>query len=210
MKIVYWITVYLFKFLFFVFYRHRVYGLENVPKGAAILAPNHVSYYDPLLVAGSLPEEVFFLAKESLFDSWIMGPLLRSLNTYPVSGSASDLASFKILCKLLKEGKKVSVFPEGVRTSDGELQPLQLGVAMLAIRCQCPIIPTYIQGVYEVYPRQKKYPKPFGKISCTFGKPIYPETYAAMDKKSAQAAMTEDLTKALKEQSRLSAKGESS
>lgn len=199
MNLIYWLTTYLFKFLFFVFYRHRVFGLENVPKGAAIIAPNHVSYYDPPLVAASLPEEVFFLAKESLFSVWILGPLLRCLNSYPVSGSASDLTSFKILCKLLNEGKKVTVFPEGVRAPDGKLQPLQPGVAMLAIRCNCPIVPVYIKGVFEVYPRDKRYPKPWGRISCTFGKPIYPGNYASLDKKKAQTAITQDLDKELRE-----------
>jgi 1-acyl-sn-glycerol-3-phosphate acyltransferase len=126
-----------------------------------------------------------------------MGFLLRRLNTYPVSGSASDLTSFKILCKLLKEGKKVAVFPEGARAFDGKLQPLQTGTAMLALRCQCPVVPTIIKGAYEVYPRDRHYPKPWGKTTCIFGEPLYPEAYAHLDKKIAQAAMTKDLERAL-------------
>ncbi len=199
MKFFYWLAVYFFKLWFFIFYRHRVSGLENVPEGAVIIAPNHVSYYDPPIVAVSLPEEVYFLAGDWLFKSRILGPMLRCLNTYPVSGSASDLASFKIICQLLKEGKKVTIFPEGSRTYDGELLPLQPGVAMLALRCQCPIIPVYITGAFEAFPRQRRYPKLWGRTVCIFGKPIWPENYAGLDKKSAQIAMTADLEKALKE-----------
>jgi 1-acyl-sn-glycerol-3-phosphate acyltransferase len=199
MSLFYWITRSLFKLLFFICYRHRVIGLENVPKGAAIIAPNHVSFYDPPLVAVSMPEEVYFLAKEALFKSRVLGFFLRSLNTYPVRGSASDLASFKILCQLLNEGKKVTVFPEGVRSKSGELLPLQQGVAMLAMRCQCPIVPTYIKGAYEVYPRFRKFPRLWGRTVCIFGKPLYPQEYAHLDKKGAQQAMTRDLGEELKE-----------
>lgn len=198
MNLFYWCTLYVVKAFFFLFYRHRVFGLQNVPKGAAILAPNHVSYYDPPIVAISIPEEISFLARDTLFDSWILGPIMRWLNTYPVSGSASDLGSFKTICKLLNEGKKVVIFPEGERSWEGRLNPLQQGVAMLAFRCNCPIIPVYIKGAYEAFPRGKV-PKLWGRTSCAFGEPLYPATYADLDKKSAQSAMTQDLEKALQD-----------
>lgn len=194
---IYWLAVLCFKFLFFVVYRHRVYGLENIPEGAAIIAPNHVSYFDPPVIAASVPGKVSFLAKEPLFESRILGPLIRRLNAYPVSGKSSDLASFKVVCKLLNEGHKVTIFPEGVRAWDGQLQSLQSGVAMLALRCGCPIVPTYIVGTYEIYPRHRRFPKLWGKTACYFGEPIYPRDFAALDKKSAQQAMTQKLIRSL-------------
>ncbi len=166
-------------------------GIENVPEGPVIIAPNHVSFYDPPVIAAVIPEEVHFLARETLFNSPVLGRLLRNLNSYPVSGTHQDLTSFKILCKLLEEKKKVTLFPEGERSPDGTLQPIKSGIGMLAQRCQVPIVPAYIDGAYEVWSRNRRFPKFFGRITCTFGKPIYPSEFAHLPKKEAQAAMAQ-------------------
>ena len=199
---IYWLVVYFFKSLFFIFHRHKVKGLENIPEGAAIIAPNHVSHYDPPVVAISSPFEVYFLARESLFKVPLLGPLMRYLNAYPVKGTSKDMASFKLLTKLLKEGKKVCIFAEGARSWDGNLLPMQLGVGMIAMRSNCPIVPTYIQGTFEVYPRFRSFPKFWGKTTCRFGKPIDPKDYAHLDKKEAQIAITKELAQAIERLSR--------
>src|SRR5262249_28405392 len=77
---------------FKVLYRHKVYGLEHFYEGSAIIAANHVSLYDPPVLAISWPQEVHFLARESLFKHAIFGWLIRKLNAHPVSGEASDIA----------------------------------------------------------------------------------------------------------------------
>ena len=183
--------------LFKIFYRHRVYGLEHLPKEGAVIAPNHVSLLDPPAVSISIPEEVHFLGKASLFKVFFLGWLIRKLNTHPVSRNASDISSIKTIIRLVKEGKKVLIFPEGSRSLTGELGDLQKGVALIAYLSRCPIVPTYVEGAYKIWPIKKRFPKLFGKISCIFGSPIMYEDFAHLNKKEAIEAITATLRESL-------------
>ena len=142
------------------------------------------------------------MAKKELFDSPFLAKIISYLNAHPVSGSEQDIATMKLICQLLQSGSKVVIFPEGSRSEDGELLDLKHGVGMLAIRNNVPIVPVNISGTFEVWPIQNKWPKLFGRTSCTIGKPIYPAQYAGMSKKEAQAAITQDLQAALLQFSR--------
>lgn len=188
MKPLYWCVNRLFKAYFKLFHGHTVYGLENIPEGRAIIAPNHTSFFDPPLISISMPEEISFLARKSLFSSPIFGRLISNLNAYPVSPS-QELTSMKLICRFLAEGKKVVIFPEGSRSHDGNIQPIKTGIGMLALRGQAPIIPVYIHGAYSVWNRYHKFPKFYGKIVCIFGKPIDWEEFKNMEKKDAQEAI---------------------
>jgi 1-acyl-sn-glycerol-3-phosphate acyltransferase len=94
--------------------------------------------------------------------------------------------------QLVKEGKKMVVFPEGTRTPDGSLQPTQRGVGMLVAKTGVPVIPVRIFGSYEAYPRNRKLPKMDGKIHVVFGHPIYfsTEELATKGKTGQQAIST--------------------
>ena len=91
------------------------------------------------------------------------------------------------------------LFPEGERSFTGKLGPLLPGVGFLAYLAKAPILPFFIYGPYKIWPRQKKWPKPFGRIMGAFGKPIYPEEFAHLDKKEAIKQISDRLTAALKE-----------
>ncbi len=179
----------LFKLIFKLLYRHQVFGTENIPKGPAIIAPNHISYLDPPLIGASFPEEVSFLARESLFKKPVIGFLIRQLNSHPVSGSAGDLSSMKMVLKLLGQKKKVIIFPEGIRSHDGQITRVKPGICMLAIRAGAPIIPAFIHGTFEIWPRHRRFPKLRGRTFCVFGRPVYPEEFARFEKKAAQELM---------------------
>lgn len=198
MNLFFKLTVFLLRVLFLTLYRIRVYGTDMVYPGGAIIAPNHASYFDPPIISMAWPEETHYLARASLFDSAFLRFLLTRLHTHPVHGSAQDIASFKVICQLLNEGKKVVIFPEGKRTEDGNLQSIKTGVAMLALRTQSFIIPVYIVGTYDVWPKHNRWPKPWGKVACVFGNPIFIEPYLSLDKKSAQLAITERLDESIK------------
>jgi len=189
MKILYRMGRILCRAIFALFYRHRVYGAENIPQGAAIIAPNHISYFDPPLIAVSCPQEIHFLARDTLFEKPIFGTLIRNLNALPVSGRAGDLSSLKTICQNLEKGEKVLIFPEGIRTYDGELTQVKPGIAMISQRTDTPIVPTYIHGTFEIWPRQRWFPRPWGKTVCVFGKPIYPHQFQDLDKKVAKQAI---------------------
>jgi 1-acyl-sn-glycerol-3-phosphate acyltransferase len=181
-----------------LFYRHKVYGLEHFyPKGA-IIAANHTSFLDPPLIAISWPEEVHFLARETLFRNWFFGKLIRALNAHPVSGGSGDIGVFRMACELLGEGKKVILFPEGTRAAQDQLGEIKPGVGVLVARSKTAIIPTYLKGPYEVWNRHRKFPKLFGKTVCVFGSPILWESYAHLDKKEAQDAIVHKVESSLK------------
>lgn len=183
-KIVYWMARVFFKTCF----RLRIYGLEHFRPGAAVIAANHASFYDPPVLSISCPEEVHFLAKGSLFNVPLLGALIRVLNSHPVARGASDAAVFRTMVQLLSEGKKLILFPEGKRSQTGDIRPLERGLAFLVQKAHCRVTPAYIQGSFEAWPPGKKFPKLFGKMTVVFGSPI--EWEETEDKKSAQNRIT--------------------
>ncbi len=193
-----------------IFYRLKVYGLEHYYPRGAILAANHTSFFDPPVIAVSWPEEVHFLARETLFKNRFFGALIRNVNTHPVTGGAGDIGVMKTILSLLEQGKKVVLFPEGTRSKSGELQAFKAGISMLVSRTNTAIIPIYIDGAYQAWNRHKKLPRLFGKVYCIFGTPIIWESFSHLEKKEAQKQIADKLTDsilALKEWLKDGAKG---
>jgi 1-acyl-sn-glycerol-3-phosphate acyltransferase len=185
------------KFFFLLFYRIRVYGVEDLyPKGA-IIAPNHTSFFDPPLISITYPEETYYLARATLFKNFFFRMFLRGLNAYPVKGSAQDFSSLKMIGQLLKQDKKVVIFPEGTRSDDGQITQIKTGISMLALRAECPIIPVYIHGAFEAWSRHRKWPKLGSSLTCVYGKPIFSHTYAHLEKKQAREEMTKEVQRSL-------------
>lgn len=199
MSFFYNITTCCLRYYFRLFYRYSVYGVDSPYFGKAILAPNHASFLDPPLIGASWPEEIHYLARASLFHSSVMNRLLSRLNAHPVQGTAQDIESFRLICQLLQEEKKVVIFPEGERSATGQLQPIKSGIAMLALRMQCPIIPVYISGTFEAWPKQRRWPKFGTSISCVFGKPIFPSFSADVNKKQMQEILTQQVQNKLED-----------
>lgn len=182
---------------FKIFYKFQVYGLEHSYDGGAIIASNHVSFYDPPILAISYPEEVHFLARDTLFKSFL-GFCISRLNTHPVKGDVTNLDVMKTICRLLKEGHKVVLFPEGTRSQENALGEIKPGIGMLIARTGTAIIPTYIHGNYEVWPRHRKLPKLGGAIACVYGSAITWESYKHLEKKEAQIAIAKQLEASIK------------
>jgi|694.fasta_scaffold04059_12 1-acyl-sn-glycerol-3-phosphate acyltransferase len=199
MKPFYRIIRALFKGLFWVLYRQKVFGLEHFIRGRALIASNHASFFDPPFIGVAAPEEITFLARKTLFRFPIFSYLISHLNAYPIAGgTGQDLSSFKLIQDLLKTDHKILIFPEGGRAWSEEVGPMKSGIGMLALRNMCPIIPVYIHGAYHVWNRNKKFPKLFGQVSCIFGSPIYCEPFLSMPKKEAQEAITEKTRESIK------------
>ncbi|HEX2579577.1 MAG TPA: (d)CMP kinase [Rhabdochlamydiaceae bacterium] len=180
-----------------IFYRLKVYGLQHYYPRGAILASNHTSFLDPPIISVCWPEEVHFLARQTLFKNPLFGALIRNLNTHPVSGEPGDIRVMKTIVSLLEQGKKVVLFPEGTRSQDGELHPFKPGISMLIARSKSAIIPVYIDGAYRAWNRHQKIPHLFVKVSCIFGTPITWESFLHLDKKEAQKQITEKLQAAI-------------
>ncbi len=195
MRWFYRIVVLILQGFFNLFYRLSVYGSKTPYQGKAIIAPNHASFLDPPVIGATWPEEVHFLARASLFRYGGWKSILKNLNAHPVHGTAQDIESFRLICLLLSEGKKVVIFPEGERTLTGSLMPIKSGAAMLALRMECPIIPVYLKGTYKAWPRHKLWPCFGSSIACVYGQPIFPEDFPKMGKKQLQDHFTAEVQK---------------
>ena len=190
MSLFYTLSKRLLQGLLSLFYAHNSHLDGTVPQGA-IIAANHASFLDPPLVAASWPEPIHFLARKTLFDVPLLKPIITGLNAHPLRREG-DVNSFKLACSLVEEGKKILIFPEGTRSSDGTIGSFKTGVGMLADRTRAPIIPCYIHGSFKVWPKGRRLPSPFGyTTACIFGAPIYPDAFGTG--KEAQSAMTNHL-----------------
>jgi 1-acyl-sn-glycerol-3-phosphate acyltransferase len=129
---------------------------EDDPRGV-ILAPNHASYIDPPLLGISLKRRVTFLAKDYLFKHGFVGAVLRGIGCYPIkSESANDFKSIRDLIRILKQGACVTVFPEGTRSDDGNFREPEGGIGFLAMKSGAWVVPVYIKGSFEAFPRGAK------------------------------------------------------
>lgn len=199
MKWGYWTIYWLARGFFRLFFRLKIYGLEHFRQGAGILASNHASNFDPPVLSVSCPEEVHFLAKESLFRVPLLGFLIRKLNSHPVSGTSTDVSTFRDIIHLLQAGHKVILFPEGTRSQDGQLKPLERGMAFIAQKAKCNVYPAYIHGTFPAWPRGKKLPKLFGRISVVFGLPIEWNEFEGLGRREAEQRLTEKTAESLHE-----------
>jgi len=156
-------------------FRPKAIGLENIPEeGPAILAANHQSFLDDLLLPLVVPKrKVVFLAKADYFDKWYLRWFFKGANVIPVrrgSASASE-AALRAGVEALKAGNLVGIFPEGTRSPDGNLYRGKTGVARMALEAQVPVIPVAIMGTFEALPYDRTLPRA-GRCEVRFGKPL--------------------------------------
>ncbi len=184
---------------FKLLYRHKVYGTENMPKGAAIIASNHCSFYDPPIIGVSSTDYIHFLARGSLFRFPLFAWLLRELATHPVARGKGNTETFKKAYAFLNNGEKVAIFPEGKRSKDGMIGEGLLGTSVLVMRSRALVVPTYVHGTYEIWNARKKFPKLKGRMACVFGKPIdFSDLFSLEDKKEAQKLIVAKIMDAIK------------
>jgi 1-acyl-sn-glycerol-3-phosphate acyltransferase len=149
----------------------KVYGRENlIEEGAAILASNHQSYLDPPCIGMACRNDIYYLARNTLYQRPLIGPLLKRLNTVPVDRDRGDVSSIKTIIRLLRNGHRVIIFPEGTRSSDGKLQPARAGLGMIIAKTLAPVVPVRVFGSFEALPRAGGLK--FRPVSVVVGKPM--------------------------------------
>lgn len=161
--------------IFSFLWRIEVEGLDHVPeRGGAIIAPNHLSVLDHFIVGKVLPRRITYVGKAEYLDSWKTRYLFPAMGMIPIdrSGGRAAEAALDAAASVLEAGELFGIYPEGTRSRDGRLHRGHTGVARLALRTGCPIIPTGIQGTLEVQPPDAKLPKPFRVMRVRFGRPI--------------------------------------
>lgn len=161
--------------IFKLFFKFKVYGINNFPKKRGfIIASNHLSYFDPAVVAIACQNRVNFFAKEELFRNKIFGFIIKLLGAIPVNRrDRQNIGAFKRAFEVLSENGVMVIFPEGTRSQNGRLQKLHSGVGFLALKSRCPVVPLFIAGTDRVFPAGSKSIK-FGKISAYVAAPILP------------------------------------
>ncbi|GAA3735867.1 lysophospholipid acyltransferase family protein [Streptomyces tremellae] len=184
-------------------FRPRVEGLGRVPaRGAAIVAGNHLSFADHLLMPAVLRRRITFLAKAEYFTGRGPGGRLtafffRSAGQIPVDRSGRDAgrAAVEEGLAVLGRGELLGIYPEGTRSHDGRLYKGKVGVAVMAIRAGVPVVPCAMVGTYELQPAGRKMPRlGAGRVTIRFGEPLDFSRYAGLDaEKAAIRAVTDEI-----------------
>lgn len=142
------------------FFNYRVIGAENILEtGPCIVAANHCSFMDPPLVGVAFHRGIHYLARKSLLDWPVLGPILPELNVIPVDQKNADRSALMGIIRVVRDGGAALIFPEGSRSSNGQLQPAQPGVGMIVAKTGAPVLPVRVCGSYEAFPRNRKLPR---------------------------------------------------
>lgn len=158
--------------------RVRVEGaLADIPRhGPVIIAANHASNLDPVVIGASLMPKMGrrlqWLGKRELFDWPVVGWIARNGGVHAVDRSTADVEAYRLAKRILDDGHALFVFPEGTRSPDGTLQHARDGVAVLALRTGAPIVPVGIIGSYARWPRGQRLPHPGGRVTVRVGSPF--------------------------------------
>jgi len=172
-----WLVRWMFRLQLTVCYRVRVHGLENFPEpGGTLICSNHQSFLDPVVLGVTCPRPLNYLARETLFKIGPVGLFLSLNDAIPIDRDSIGLAGIKESLKRLKRGEMLVMFPEGTRSSDGELLPFMPGFDLLARRTKSVLLPIALDGCYQAFPRNAKLPR-LGEIRVVIGKPIEFDEY---------------------------------
>jgi 1-acyl-sn-glycerol-3-phosphate acyltransferase len=151
---------------------YRAYGLEHIPpKGGVLLVSNHQSFLDPVLLGVWLRRAVNFIAKVELFRGRAFGWFLRNMHVFSVRRGEGDVGAVKEAIKRLQEGRILMMFPEGTRTEDGQIRPIQPGIGMLVRRAEAAVVPAVIHGAFEAWPKGRRLFRPH-RIRVMYGPPL--------------------------------------
>ena len=153
-------------------FRLHIEGEEFIPRtGPTILAANHASFIDPIVIMVSVRRPVRFMAKQELFRAPFVGWLIRQFGTFPINRNRINLQAFKQAASILEAGEVIAIFPEGTRGDGSELRPAKPGIGLIAARTGAPVVPVLHQGTEKVLPKGAWFPRP-RRIVIKFGPPL--------------------------------------
>ncbi|MCI2239672.1 1-acyl-sn-glycerol-3-phosphate acyltransferase [Paenibacillus sp. TRM 82003] len=190
--------------------RPWVRGAENVPAtGPAVLASNHLSVADPVLLATVLRRRITFAAKADLFtgrgpQGRLFAGLLRGVGQLPVdrSGGSASAGAIDGAVEALRAGELFGIYPEGTRSPDGRLHRGRTGVARIALRSGAPVLPVAVVGTGELMPRGRVLPK-VRRVGIVVGEPLDFSRYAGRaDDQFVVRSVTDEVMAAIQRLSR--------
>lgn len=185
------------------FARRRMIGAGHVPsEGGCILAPNHISHFDPPLIGISVRRPIDWMAMQELFAHPASAALFRWVGAFPVGRGTLDRAAVRTAIARLQQGRLVGVFPEGgLRTGPGSVlegAPLKPGVAALAQMTSAPVVPCLVLGSDALYGLRRWIPVRRTPVWIVFGEPLPPPGTSG-DKAAARADFERRLGDAIRE-----------
>lgn len=189
--------------VFRVLYRPTIAGRSRLPpSGPVILASNHVSFVDSIVIPLAAPRHISFLAKSDYFTGvGIRGAVIRwfftTMGQVPVQrhDNRASQASLNTALGVLRRGEAFGIYPEGTRSRDGRLYRGHTGVGWLALAASCPVVPVALHGTDRVLPIGGRLH--VGKVRVTFGAPIYPAGYDGLRPAQARRALADDVMAAI-------------
>lgn len=163
----------------------KLKGKENIPKkGGFIVASNHCSYLDHLLLSRIFipytKKKVRFLAKKEHFEDKFQKAWHKWAGAIPIDRQAGGKEALKEAVKALKKGDVIGIYPEGTRSRTGRIQKGKTGVARLVLAAKVPVVPVGLTGTFKILPRGKLIPKP-KRTDMNIGKPMYFDKYYDQD-----------------------------
>jgi long-chain acyl-CoA synthetase len=171
------------KGFFSIYSRFKSDGVQHLPEGPCIIAPNHQSFFDGLYILAALKMKTlrnsYFYAKKKHVNNWFL-QFLANRNNIIVMDVNKDLKeSIQKLAEVLRKGKNIIIFPEGTRTKTGRMGEFKKTFAILSKELNIPVVPVAINGAYRAMPGRAFFPVPFRRISVSFSQPIYPKGYSS-------------------------------
>ena len=155
-----------------IYFRIEFEGVERVPQsGAMIVAPNHVSYLDPLWVSIPINRPLRYMTWDRMTRLPLLGPLMLAYGSFPVNVERGDRAALKASLEQLRAAGGLMIFPEGARTRTGRLECFKPGVIRLALETDAPIVPVTIIGGYRAFSPHHIFPRPF-KVKVVYHHPV--------------------------------------
>lgn len=185
-------------------YRPRVVGRRNVPRdGAVILASNHLSFIDSIIIPLMAPRRVQFLAKSTYFTgTGVKGALSRNFFT-SIGAVGVERGAGQAAQEALDQGKRIldtgaafAIYPEGTRSLDGRLYRGRTGVAWLALTTGAKVVPVGLIGTDELMPVGTKFPR-LRRVTVSFGEPLDLAHYGSADSGRARRQATDEIMAAI-------------
>ena len=173
-------------------HRIKIEGRENIPDAGCLIISNHVSFMDPTTVGWAIPREIYYLGRKTLFKPPFWSWFLPICNVLPIDRDGHDITGLRRIIKKLQDGHSVLLFPEGTRSPDGNLQPAELGAALIAVKANVPILPTRVFGTYESLSRHTGRLK-FHPIRVVIGHPYRPTLPAGKADKTAYQSVADEM-----------------
>jgi 1-acyl-sn-glycerol-3-phosphate acyltransferase len=155
-------------------WRVHLRGADRLPKGPAIICPNHTSVIDSFMLPSVLPRRITFVGKAEYLDDWKTRHLFPALGMIPIDRSGGDASkrALDAAAGVLDRGELFGIYPEGTRSRDGKLRKGHTGPARLALRTGAPLVPVGIIGTRDIQPPGARAPRPFRPCEIRIGRPI--------------------------------------